>query len=155
MKQTFIRRTAKAMFFATVLLATCLSASSAQTGSAFEGKFEGKFTLPYEAHWGEAVLPAGDYLFSLPTIGVPAMVIVQDAKSGRTVALVAPAIRQDSAEGESALFVGTRGAQRVIYSLRVSQLGVVFISDPALARGKRTAEEARKTDVIPVLQAKR
>jgi hypothetical protein len=150
MKSMTIRRTAKATLFATALLATCFAAGSARAQSAFDGKF----TLPYEAHWGQAVLPAGDYLLSITTIGSPTMVIIQDAKSGRRVASVAPPIRQD-ATGESALLVGTRGRQRVIHSLRVAELGVVFISDPALAHGRGVREEARNTQVIPVLQAKR
>jgi hypothetical protein len=150
MKSRIIRRTAKTMLFATVLLATCLSASSTRAQSAFEGKF----TLPYEAHWGQAVLPAGDYLLSITTTGNPAMVVIQDAKSGRRVASVAPPIRQD-ATGESALLIGTRGTQRVIHSLRVAELGVVFVSDPALAHGRAVREEARETQVVPVLQARK
>lgn len=152
MKSRIIGRTAKTMLFATVLLATCLSAS---TANAAQPAFRGKFTLPYEAHWGQAVLPAGDYLLSITAIGTFPTVIIQDARTGRSVAMVVPLSRQDNTEGSSALLVGTRGTQRVIYSLRVAQLGVVFISDPALARGKRMTEEARKTQVIPVLQAKK
>jgi len=140
MKSRIIRRTAKTMLLATVLLATCLSASSARAQSTFEGKF----TLPYEAHWGQAVLPAGDYLLSITTTGNPAMVVIQDAKSHRCYA-----------PGESALLIGTRGTQRVIHSLRVAELGVVFVSDPALAHGRTVREEARETQVVPVLQAKK
>lgn len=138
------------MLLAGVLLATCLSARSARAQSAFEGKF----TLPFEAHWGQAMLPAGDYQLSITTTGNPTMVIIRDAKSGRHVASVAPPIRQD-ATGESALLIGTRGTQRVIHSLRVAELGVVFISDPALAHGRPVREEARETQVVPVLQAKK
>ncbi len=150
MKSTIIRRTAKTTLFATVLLAICFSASSANAQSAFDGKF----TLPYEAHWGQAVLPAGDYLLSITTTGYPAMVIIQDAKSGKRVASVAPPIRQD-ATGESALLIGTRGTQRVIHSLRVAELGVVFVSDPALAHGRAVREEARNVEAISVEVAKK
>ena len=37
--------------------------ATAQDGS-------GRFTLPTEVHWGAAVLPAGDYRFSLDSLGL-------------------------------------------------------------------------------------
>jgi hypothetical protein len=152
MKSRIIGRTAKTMLFATVLLATCLSASSANAQSAFDGKF----TLPYEAHWGKAVLPAGDYLLSISATENPPTVIIQDARSGRRVAMVVPSIREDTTGGGSTLLIGYRGAQRVIHSFRVAELGVVFVSDPGLAHGRAVREEeARKTQVVPILQAKK
>ena len=33
--------------------------------------YQGKFTLPFETHWGGATLPAGDYTFVLPSTGSP------------------------------------------------------------------------------------
>ena len=45
----------------------CLSASLASAQSAMKGEF----TLPFEVHWGKAVLPAGQYSFNLPTTSAP------------------------------------------------------------------------------------
>jgi hypothetical protein len=42
------------------LLAICFNA-----GFANAQNVAGKFTLPFEAHWGQATLPAGDYSFML------------------------------------------------------------------------------------------
>ena len=33
--------------------------------------YQGKFTLPFETHWGGATLPAGDYTFTLPSNSAP------------------------------------------------------------------------------------
>lgn len=116
--------------------------------------FEGKFTLQQETRWGQAVLPAGDYLVSLPTSGGDIVATVRDARSKRTVAWVALPSRGDINAGSSALLVATRGTQQVIYSFRVAELGVVFVSDPALAHAERVGE-AHKPQSVPVVVAKK
>ncbi len=116
--------------------------------------FEGKFTLQQETRWGQAVLPAGDYLVSLPTAGADIVATVRDARSKRTVAWVALPSRGDINAGSSALLVATRGTQQVIYSFRVAELGVVFVSDPALAHAERVGE-AQKPQLVPVVVAKK
>jgi hypothetical protein len=55
-----------------LLLAVLAAGLSASLASAQE--FEGKFTLPFEARWGQAVLPPGDYTFT-----------VNDASSGKNI----------------------------------------------------------------------
>src|SRR5689334_6114112 len=52
-----------------VLFATCLFTATANAQSTFEGKF----TLPYEAHWNHAVLPAGEYTIQVDSKGAPAL----------------------------------------------------------------------------------
>jgi hypothetical protein len=142
--------TTKVVLFATVLFATCLSASSANAQSAFNGKF----TLTEKTHWGHGVLPAGDYELSIASTGLPSMLIIRDATSGKTVARLFPQVRELSTTGKSELLIGTRGKQPVIYSLRLPKLGLVFISDPALARGGKVVE-ASKTQVVPVVVAEK
>jgi hypothetical protein len=115
MKSNIKANSTKVTLFATVLLATCLFASSANAQSAFEGKF----TLAQQAYWGHGGLPAGDYLLSVTTTGSPAMVIIRDAGNGKEVAMVAAQTREASTTGGSALFIGRRGKRRVIYSFRV------------------------------------
>jgi hypothetical protein len=148
MKLKSALNTIKLVLFAGMLLATCLSPSSADAQSAFNGKF----TLTEKVYWGADVLPAGNYELSIASTGLPAMVVIRNAASGNTVATLYPQVRELSTSGENELLVGTRGKQRVIYSLRVPKLGMVLISDPALARG-REVEEARMTQVVPVIVA--
>jgi hypothetical protein len=50
--------------FALVALPLSLSSGLAKAQTAYEAKF----TLPFEAHWGIAVLPAGDYTISLSCV---------------------------------------------------------------------------------------
>jgi hypothetical protein len=148
MKLRNVPKTTKVALLAIVLLATCLSASSANAQSALNGKF----TLTEKAYWGAGVIPAGDYQLSITATGLPSTVVIRNATSGNTVAKLFLQVRESSTTGESELLIGTRGKQRVIYALRVPQLGMVFVSDPALARAGRQAE-ARKTQVVPVVVA--
>jgi hypothetical protein len=100
------------------------------------------------------VIPAGDYVIALD-LGSPPMAVIRNAATGITAATVALPIRDTSISGDSALLIVTRGRQQVIHSFRVAELGVVFVSDPALAHGQEVREEARKTHIVPVTVAKK
>ena len=51
-------------FFTKVGLAALALGALAAIGNA-QNAFQGKFTLPFETHWGSATLPAGDYTFTM------------------------------------------------------------------------------------------
>jgi hypothetical protein len=148
MKSRFIRYITKATLCAAVLLATGWFAqpANAQVG------FRGKFTLPYEARWGQAVLPPGDYQLTFDSDR--SMLVIRDANSLRLVAFEPVKIREDSTDGGSALLIWTRGTQRVVYSLRIAELGQAFVYERPPAHG-RAAEEARQTQAVPVVVAKK
>jgi hypothetical protein len=75
------------LFKVWILLAAGLgvSAGSAQAQAAASGTF----TLTRETHWGGAVLPPGDYAFSLASPNWPSQLVVRKA-SGPHVAIVMP-----------------------------------------------------------------
>jgi hypothetical protein len=147
MKLNIARNATRLTLFAAVLLASSLFAGSANAQS-----FKGKFTLTHETHWGQAVLPAGDYLLSFDN-HISNLLVVRDAKSGRGVAYEPINNRQDSKAGGSALLIGTRGSQQVVHSFRVAELGETFIYDRPLAR--RAVEEANNTATVRVLEARK
>ncbi len=140
----------KVTLLAALLLATGLLArpANAQTGTY------GKFTLPFETRWGQAVLPPGDYELRFVNDNVGPIVAIRDAKSLRPVAYESVAITEDSSEAVSALVIGTQGKQHVVYTLRIAELGESFVYERPPARG-RAAEEARKTQAISILVAKK
>jgi hypothetical protein len=139
----------KATLFATVLLATCFFA-----GAANAQVIRGTFRLPYSARWGQTVLPAGDYRLRFDPLAETRMVVVTNAKNNTAVAFISTRVAEDAPEGGSVLIIGRRGNQRVIHSLRLAELGQVFISDPELAHGGR-AEEAKDTETVPLLDARK
>jgi hypothetical protein len=146
MNSKIVRYAVRGTLFAAALLATSLFAGTAGAQAGFQGKF----TLPFEAHWGKAVLPAGDYVLSSSLDTNDGMLTIRNAKTLRTVAYEPIRIQQDNAQGDSALEIGVRGNQRIVYSLRIAELGQEFVYDRPLAR---EAEEARRTRTVPVVVA--
>jgi hypothetical protein len=149
MKSRIVRHATKAALFAALLLTACLvgTPANAQVG------FQGRFTLPYEARWGQTVLPPGHYKLTFIYGKLSTTVAIQDAKSLRMVALEPANIREDS-EGESSLLIGTRGSLRVVYALRIAELGEAFLYEHPSARGG-SIEKASQPRAIPVLWAKK
>ena len=71
------------------IAALALVGMSAGTANA-QAKASGRFTLPFDAKWGNAVLPAGDYTFAVqsanPSGGSAYLVtIAQKGQTGETI----------------------------------------------------------------------
>jgi len=49
----------------TQLVMTGLVLAAVASSGKTQELYQGKFTLPFETHWGNATLPAGDYTFNL------------------------------------------------------------------------------------------
>jgi len=56
---------------AVLVLGALATSGNAQT------VYQGKFTLPFETHWGGATLPAGDYTFTLASASFPYTLYIQ------------------------------------------------------------------------------
>ncbi len=149
MKLNITRNATRLTLFAAALLATALFAGSANAQS----QFKGKFTLQHETRWGQAVLPAGQYTLTFDS-KMPNMLVIRDAKSLHGVAYEPANIRQDSTGGESALLITIRGSQQIVHSLRIAELGQVFVYDRELVN-RREVEEARQTQSVPLIVAKK
>lgn len=153
MKLNLTKKATQVTLFAAALLATSLFAGSAHAQSSFQGKF----TLQNPVRWGNAVLPAGDYLIRRETIPglFPGFFVIQNADTGRRVAMESSPIVEDGPKNDdrSELLISARGQQRVVYSFYVAELGECFIYDRSLANGHGVVE-ANNTEVVPVLVAK-
>ena len=149
MKLNITRNAARSRLFAAAVLATALFAGSASAQS----QFKGKFTLQHETRWGQAVLPAGQYILTFDN-KISNMLVVRDAKSLYRVAYEPANDMQDSTGGESALLITVRGSQQIVHSLRIAELGQVFVYDRLLANG-REVEEARQSRSVPVVVAEK
>ena len=114
--------------------------------------YRGRFTLPYEVRWGQAVLPAGDYLLRFEDVSTRVFVVIKDAKNGKDVAMLATLAISD-AKGRSALLIASEGNQQVVHSLRLAELGEVFVYETALSA--RDLREANAMQALPVLAAKK
>jgi hypothetical protein len=75
--------------FIKVSVAALALGALATSGKA-QNAYQGKFTLPFEAHWGGATLPAGDYTFVLPSTSSPYTLYIRGQKFGAIIMASAP-----------------------------------------------------------------
>jgi hypothetical protein len=140
-----------AVQFATLGLVACLLLVGMALAAPI---YRGSFALPFDASWGGTTLRAGDYLLRFEDVGPRAFLVVKETKSGRDVAFLTPVVTNEmTSTGQSALLVATTGNQRVIYSLRLAELGEVFVYDSKAAREE--VREASHTQTVPIIAMKR
>jgi len=69
------------------LISKALLCAAFLTAAAFAAPiYRGSFTLPYQAQWGEATLPSGDYAIRFQDIGSRVFIVVKERRTGREVA---------------------------------------------------------------------
>jgi hypothetical protein len=125
------------------LLAVCLSAARAGAQDV-----KGTFTLPFQAHWGMATLPAGHYSFALDSTGEDGILTL--FRGTNAVAMVESVGHDDENSGRCELVVVRNGEDRSIRELRLPEMGVVLRYAPYKSRRNRAAEEGEVAEVIPV-----
>ncbi len=149
MKKNYVGCSASSKLFLGILLAACFAATSAHADSLFKGTFK----LTNEVHWGKAVLGPGAY--SLAVDPTTLTIIIRDARTAKIVALESARPTYDTNSDDSKLVISIRGNQRTVDSLRLAGLGEVFQQAPPFPPSRRTAEDARNSEVIPVEVAKK
>jgi len=127
------------------LLAVCFNAGRARAQVVV---VEGKFTLPFEAHWGRATLPPGDYSFTLDKATVDGKITL--FRGARAVALIPCQGGTDERSDRSELVVVRNNAGRSIRELHLPTIGMVLSYWPHKPRRDR-AEEREVAQVIPVI----
>ena len=121
----------RAIVFAMTLLAAIVLGGAANAYPTFSGKF----TLPYEVHWGHAVLPAGDYTMTMEPFESAARV---RAANGKIQFIpVFPSI-SDSLQGGTFLYVTSNGSERTVRCLNLPRLGKSLVYEP-LTKPEREA----------------
>jgi hypothetical protein len=87
---------------------------------------KGTFSLTHKVRWGTAVLPAGDYTFSIDTQTWPARVMVYEL-SGPTTAIILPqAFSDQKLSGGSTMLIQKEAGESVVSSLRLSNVGLTL-----------------------------
>ena len=95
----------------------------ATSGNA-QNAYQGKFTLPFETHWGSATLPAGDYTFTLPSKSVPYIIYVQGEKLSAII--MASAADEKVASGHAQLNLVDIADVQNVETFEVPELGLTF-----------------------------
>ena len=93
------------------------SLAAAVTLSAYAQDAQAKFTLPYDAHIGAGVLPAGEYLVTLSLEGIAKAVIVPEDHAGAAV-IALPVSTDDYAScKESSVSMQREGSEWSVRSI--------------------------------------
>lgn len=114
-----------------VLFSIVLGAVAANAQTALHGTFQ----LTNDARWGKTVLPAGQYTFTINSVQSP--IIIQSVKGKASVMAVAES-SADAAPGGSYLFITGSGADRLVRSMNIPQLGRSLVFNPLTPRERET-----------------
>ncbi len=98
------------------LAGVCLTA-----GPLGAGAVQGSFTLPSETQWGVAVLPAGEYTFTLDRSTLEGHILVRRGTEGVALVLAQGMFPTGSSGSSSMLIVGGR-----VRSLHLAPLGLTY-----------------------------
>jgi hypothetical protein len=131
-----------------VVIATCVLTVAAKA----QPTFVGTFTLPYEVHWGQAVLPAGEYFIRMDSAAAAAK--VTSADGSKTVYTQFPMFA-DSEKGGTHLTITKMGNERSVRSLNAPELGKLIIFAPLSKSEREELAKAGQSITVPVVTAKK
>jgi hypothetical protein len=104
-----------------VVLAGAIAASASP---AHAETTKGTFTLSHKVRWGTAVLPAGNYEFSVDTQTSPARVMVRDLSGTTSAMILSQAHSDQKLAGGSALVMEKEAGESVVSRLKLANIGV-------------------------------
>jgi hypothetical protein len=104
------------------LLAICFNAGLAN--AQMQKSASGKFSMPFEARWGLATLPAGEYTFTLEGTGIGATVRVY--RGPECVAKILSQSYDQASSRPAALIVIENSTGNTVSDLRLPGIGLVF-----------------------------
>jgi hypothetical protein len=137
-----IRISSLIKFSGLALLAACLMA-----GHANAQEFEGKFTLPFQARWGNATLPAGNYFFTVGSPGTPFQVHLYRGRKCVGVIMAQSFDKTYSGLAELTLEEGS------VRALNLPEIGIVLQYTPHHPKHLTAPEERQLAQLVPVTAA--
>jgi hypothetical protein len=134
-------------FAVLAMLTACFGANLAHAQT-----LQGKFNLPFEVQWGHAVLPPGNYSFTVDPPDAPSNAVLVRGEN-HTTTIIVSRIDNYSFSGKSALVVERYGDRGMVRELRLAKAGLVF-SYPALKAERQVlAQGPVLIQRLPILMA--
>jgi len=137
-----IRISSLIKFSGMVLLAACLTA-----GHANAQEFQGKFTLPFQARWGQATLPAGDYTFTVGSPGKPFHLYLYSGR--KCVGMILAQSFDKTYFGPAELTV----EEGTVRTLNLPEIGIALQYAPKHSKQLTAPEERQLAQLVPVRAA--
>jgi len=132
-------------FLGLALLATCLVPASLSAQSVFVGHF----TLPVETMWGAAILPAGEYSFTMKSLASPGTITVNGEHS-KVMINVSAGVRERAGSGQSVLVIVRRNGRAAIARVYLEPLGATFYYGSQKGDSQFLAEGPKLLERLPV-----
>jgi hypothetical protein len=116
--------------YAALLAFTALTFSPASATAQEPAR--GKFTLTHEVHFGNAMVPAGDYEFSFDPSASSRMLDLRRLGADRTYLVVVSCIEDTKPADRSRLILKTAQDKSYVSAMQLPQLGMtlVFVAPP-------------------------
>lgn len=133
-----------------VLVAGCFGATLASAQEV-----TGKFNLPFETHWGKAVLAPGDYSFRVNFMGGPPDYTVLTREDDQRQTIVMASTRTQATFSKSGLMVERHGNRGTVSSLRLAEASLVIYYPMAKAQPPMLAKGPVLIQRIPILVAQK
>lgn len=108
------------------VLLLAIAAMSASAIPAHAQNTAGTFSLAHKVLWAGAVLPPGDYAFSLDTQSSPARISVRHVDGPIVGILLPQAISDDDFVGASSLVLHQEGGESVVSTLHLKNVGLAL-----------------------------
>jgi hypothetical protein len=108
--------------FAVLLLAVSLGFSAPQ--AAADSMLSGTFKLPMQAHWGTAVLPAGDYSYTVEMHGSGPVVAIRTADGKCSGLFFARSVSTVAESGVQSLTLTHVGTDTFVSSFQLGAIGL-------------------------------
>ena len=131
-------------------LAALIVCSSAALASA--EMVRGTFSLPFEARWGQAVLPPGNYSFSVDSSGSARLVTSFEGETSKNEGAVLPQgyTDQQTLDRSELLLVNT-GGNYAIRALRLAPAGITINYPVPKAERQMVVQAPQLLQRIPVM----
>lgn len=113
--------------------------------------FHGTFQLTSQVRWGKAVLPAGEYTFTMNSVQSP---LVIQSVNGKASAMASAISSVDAAPGGSYILITGSGAERTVRSMNLPQFHRSLLFRPLTEREQETLY-AHASETVPVQIAKK
>jgi len=115
--------------------------------------YQGKFTLPFETHWGSATLPAGDYTFVMSSASSDYRLFIRGAKVNAIV--MAAAADEKVVSGPAQLNLVDIGDRQTVQTFDAPELGKTFVYwTPAQKHmGRKEAHQKAAPQTAPATQS--
>lgn len=144
----------KATFgFMKLAVAAALAVGASVGPASAQSLVKGTFTLPYEVHWGHAVLPAGHYSITIDEARRPALV---STLSGGGRAFVMPRAVGDAMKDQpTALLITNVENQRVVRTFNWREGNQSYVYRPFTKTERREVAVASAVETVPIQMAQK